>query len=81
MTTPSYYIKTKEMSKITINPFISNSRIIANNPTKYTVASTQVADFLINKRGSQNYHVVYLPMEYHCQNPGYIAHKLDKVME
>lgn len=64
------------MSKMTVNSFISNSRLVTNYSHRFTLVAGQVPDIIVTKRGSQDYHVVFLPLEYHCRNPAYLKEKL-----
>jgi hypothetical protein len=64
------------MSKITINSFIENSRIVSKNLGKFALAPAQLSDIIISKRSSSSYYIIYLPLEYHIKNPQYIGQKL-----
>jgi hypothetical protein len=61
------------MSKMTVGSFISNSRLVTNYSYRFTIAAGQIPDIIVSKRGTYDYHVVFLPLEYHCRNPAYLA--------
>jgi hypothetical protein len=67
--------------KISLNKQISSSRL-PNCLPKFIhkeVIPEQVADIIIRKDKKSIYSIVYLPMDYHRQNPGYLAYVLDEV--
>lgn len=64
-----------------MSAFISNSRLVTSYPHKFTLSPTQVADVIVSKRNSPDYHIIFLPLEYHCRNPGYLGEKLKQVQK
>ena len=69
------------MRKITISQHIAKSRIpslIRHSVSQETVEG-QAADFLIRKDSKKTFSVIYLPLDYSKQNPGYISFKLEEV--
>jgi hypothetical protein len=66
--------------KLQLNQQIAASRLPSYIPrflTKETVAD-QVADLVIKRDHKPGYFLIYLPLDYHRQNPGYLAHTIDK---
>lgn len=67
--------------KITLNKQISSSRL-PNHIPKFIhrdVVTDQIADVIIRKDRRNIYSLVYLPMDYSRQNPGYLPYILDEV--
>lgn len=69
------------MNKITISPFIENSRIVSKNLGKYTLVPGQMADIIITKKTTASYFMIYLPLDYHIKNPLYLGQKLQSVSQ
>ena len=66
--------------KVQLNKQITASRLPSYLPrfiTKETV-NDQIADVVIKRDRKPGYSLIYLPLDYHRQNPGYIAHAIDK---
>ncbi len=65
--------------KVSLNKQISSSRL-PNCIPKFInkeVVADQIADVIIRKDKKNIYSIVYLPMDYHRQNPGYLDFILD----
>lgn len=69
------------MSKISASNFLASSRLLTAYPYRFTLVPTQQADLVVPKKAGPYYHLIYLPLDYHCQNPGYISFKLNKVLQ
>ena len=57
------------------------SRVVVGNTHKYSVRESQVADFLVGIKGMANYHVIYLPAQYHSQHPNFFHTKITAVKQ
>ena len=67
--------------KISFNKYVASSRLPAYLP-KFIASETssdQCADILIRKDRKNAFSIIYLPMDYSRQNPGYLSCKLDEV--
>jgi hypothetical protein len=69
------------MSKISASNFLASSRLLTAYPYRFTLVPTQQADLIVPKKTGPYYNLIYLPLDYHCQNPGYISFKLTKVLQ
>lgn len=69
--------------KVSLNKQISSSRLPDSLPKfiHKEVVSDQVADIIIRKDRKSIYSIVYLPMDYHRQNPGYLPYVLEEVFK
>lgn len=67
--------------KVCLNKQISSSRLPSHLP-KFIyrdLVPDQVADIIIRKDRKSIYSVIYLPLDYHKQNPGYLPYIIDEV--
>ena len=65
--------------KVYLSKKVSSSRLPACLP-KYLlkeVVDAQVADVVVRKDRKNTTSVLYLPMDYHRQNPGYLSFMLE----
>ena len=65
--------------KISLNKQFSTSRLPDRIPkfVQKEIVNNQIADVIIRKDKKHIYSLVYLPMDYNRQNPGYLAFTLD----
>jgi hypothetical protein len=69
--------------KITLNRQISSSRL-PNEIPKFVhrdIVADQIADILIRRDRRNVYSLIYLPMDYARQNPGYLPYILDEAVK
>ena len=69
--------------KVYLSKKVSSSRLPACLP-KYLlkeVVDGQVADVVVRKDRKNTTSVLYLPMDYHRQNPGYLSFMLEQVLK
>jgi len=66
--------------KITLNKQISSSRLPSQIPkfVQRDVVTDQIADIIIRKDRKNIYSLIYLPMDYSKQNPGYLPYMLEE---
>jgi hypothetical protein len=67
--------------KISLNKQILSSRLPSCLPKfiHREEKNEQIADIIVRKDRKTYWSVVYLPMDYHRLNPGYLAYKLEEV--
>lgn len=66
--------------KVQLNQQIAVSRLPSYLPrfvTRETITE-QIADIVIRRDRKPAYLLIYLPLDYYRQNPGYLAHAIDK---
>ena len=68
------------LMKITLNKQISSSRLPSQIPkfVQRDVVTDQIADIIIRKDRKNIYSLIYLPMDYSKQNPGYLPYMLEE---
>jgi len=66
--------------KVQLNQQIAISRLPSHLPRFITkeIIPEQIADIVIRRDRKPAYFLIYLPLDYHRQNPGYLAHAIDK---
>jgi len=66
--------------KVQLNQQIAISRLHSHLPRfiNKEIKPEQIADIVIRKDRKPAYFLIYLPLDYHRQNPGYLAHAIDK---
>ena len=69
--------------KISLSKQVSSSRLPGHLP-KFIHCETvpdQVADIMIRKEKRIVYEIIYLPIDYAKQNPGYLPYKIEEVQK
>jgi hypothetical protein len=67
--------------KVSLNKQVSLSRLPNCLPRfiHKEIVQDQVADVIVRKDKKSIYSIVYLPLDYHRQNPGYLSFKVEEI--